>query len=39
VADQVGWLAEAGFDVTVVWEEGDLAVIVGLAPLLSSRVQ
>jgi tRNA (cmo5U34)-methyltransferase len=27
VADQVGWLAEAGFDVTVVWEEGDLAVI------------
>jgi tRNA threonylcarbamoyl adenosine modification protein (Sua5/YciO/YrdC/YwlC family) len=32
VRDQVRWLAEAGFDVTVVWEEGDLAVIVGLAP-------
>jgi len=27
VADQVRWLAEAGFDVTVLWEEGDLAVI------------
>ena len=29
VADQVRWLSEAGFDVYVTWEEGDLAVIVG----------
>jgi L-threonylcarbamoyladenylate synthase len=29
VADQVRWMSEAGFDVCVTWEEGDLAVIVG----------
>jgi tRNA threonylcarbamoyl adenosine modification protein (Sua5/YciO/YrdC/YwlC family) len=27
VADQLGWLSEAGFSPRVVWEEGDLAVI------------
>jgi len=29
VADQLQWLADAGFDATVVWSEGDLAVLVG----------
>jgi L-threonylcarbamoyladenylate synthase len=29
IADQVRWLADAGFSVEVSWEEGDLAVIVG----------
>jgi tRNA threonylcarbamoyl adenosine modification protein (Sua5/YciO/YrdC/YwlC family) len=29
VADQVHWMARRGFDVEVVWEERDLAVIVG----------
>ena len=30
VADQVQWLQEAGFgEIEVVWEQGDLAVIVG----------
>lgn len=28
VADQVGWLTAAGFEPRVVWEQGDLAVIV-----------
>jgi hypothetical protein len=27
VADQLGWLDEAGFDATVVWSERDLAVM------------
>jgi tRNA (cmo5U34)-methyltransferase len=27
VADQLGWLGEAGFDATVVWSERDLAVV------------
>jgi SAM-dependent methyltransferase len=32
VADQVQWLQEAGFgEIEVVWEEGDLAVVVGRA--------
>jgi SAM-dependent methyltransferase len=31
VADQVRWLRDAGFDVEVAWEDGDLAVIVGRA--------
>jgi tRNA (cmo5U34)-methyltransferase len=26
--DQLRWLAEAGFDASVVWQDGDLAVIV-----------
>jgi tRNA threonylcarbamoyl adenosine modification protein (Sua5/YciO/YrdC/YwlC family) len=29
VNDQVRWMSEAGFDVSVAWEQGDLAVIVG----------
>jgi tRNA threonylcarbamoyl adenosine modification protein (Sua5/YciO/YrdC/YwlC family) len=29
VADQLRWLADAGFEPDVVWERGDLAVIVG----------
>jgi L-threonylcarbamoyladenylate synthase len=29
VADQIRWMREAGFDASVAWEEGDLAVIVG----------
>jgi tRNA (cmo5U34)-methyltransferase len=29
VADQLRWLADAGFEPEVVWERGDLAVIVG----------
>ncbi|HEY2650920.1 MAG TPA: Sua5/YciO/YrdC/YwlC family protein [Solirubrobacteraceae bacterium] len=28
VADQLGWLADAGFESRVAWEQGDLAVIV-----------
>jgi tRNA (cmo5U34)-methyltransferase len=28
VAEQVGWLLDAGFAVSVVWEEGDLALLV-----------
>jgi tRNA threonylcarbamoyl adenosine modification protein (Sua5/YciO/YrdC/YwlC family) len=28
VADQLGWLTDAGFEARVVWEAGDLAVIV-----------
>ena len=46
VADQLRWLSEVGFEATVVWEEGDLAVIVADVPgnrppnpVLSSRVQ
>jgi tRNA (cmo5U34)-methyltransferase len=31
VADQLRWLADAGFDPSVVWEEDDLAVIVAAA--------
>lgn len=31
VSDQVRWMTEAGFDVSVRWEEDDLAVIVGRA--------
>jgi tRNA threonylcarbamoyl adenosine modification protein (Sua5/YciO/YrdC/YwlC family) len=31
LADQLKWLADAGFDVEVAWEERDLAVIVGTA--------
>jgi len=27
LAQQLGWLAEAGFDASVVWAEGDLAVV------------
>jgi tRNA (cmo5U34)-methyltransferase len=30
LADQLHWLAEAGFDPAVVWEHGDLAVIVAI---------
>jgi L-threonylcarbamoyladenylate synthase len=29
IADQLGWLGEAGFNPAVVWRAGDLAVIVG----------
>lgn len=29
VRDQLRWLAEAGFEARVIWERGDLAVIVG----------
>ena len=32
VAEQLSWLADAGFDARVVWEEGDLAVLVGDVP-------
>ena len=28
IADQLVWLADAGFDARVVWERGDVAVIV-----------
>jgi hypothetical protein len=28
VSEQLRWLADAGFDAAVVWERGDLAVIV-----------
>ncbi|MCP9488461.1 MAG: 2-succinyl-5-enolpyruvyl-6-hydroxy-3-cyclohexene-1-carboxylic-acid synthase [Solirubrobacteraceae bacterium MAG38_C4-C5] len=28
IADQLGWLQDAGFDATVAWEEGDLTVLV-----------
>ena len=31
LADQLRWLREAGFDASVVWEEGDLAVILASA--------
>ena len=31
VADQLGWLAVAGFEPQLVWEEGDLAVFSGVA--------
>jgi hypothetical protein len=27
LADQIRWLAEAGFEPQVVWEQGDLAVV------------
>jgi hypothetical protein len=27
LADQIRWLAEAGFEPRVVWEQGDLAVV------------
>ena len=30
VDDQLAWLRQAGFDATVVWAEGDLAVLVAL---------
>jgi tRNA (cmo5U34)-methyltransferase len=33
--DQVAWLREAGLDATVVWSEGDLAVIVAVRPSAS----
>ena len=29
VAEQLGWLRDAGFDAEATWEEGDLAVLVG----------
>jgi tRNA (cmo5U34)-methyltransferase len=29
VQDQLGWLADAGFDASVAWRHGDLAVMVG----------
>ena len=32
LADQLRWLEEAGFDATVRWTSGDLAVIVAVAP-------
>ncbi|MGZ4183158.1 MAG: Sua5/YciO/YrdC/YwlC family protein [Solirubrobacteraceae bacterium] len=32
LADQVGWLLDAGFDVRVCWESGDLAVVAADAP-------
>jgi L-threonylcarbamoyladenylate synthase len=32
LADQVAWLLDAGFDVRVVWESGDLAVVAADAP-------
>jgi tRNA (cmo5U34)-methyltransferase len=32
VSDQLGWLADAGFDARVSWAHGDLAVIVADAP-------
>ena len=31
VADQLRWLGDAGFDASVAWEQGDLAVIVAAA--------
>jgi tRNA (cmo5U34)-methyltransferase len=33
--EQVAWLREAGLDATVVWSEGDLAVIVAVRPSAS----
>jgi L-threonylcarbamoyladenylate synthase len=33
VSDQRHWLAEAGFEVHLAWESGDLAVLIGLAPV------
>jgi L-threonylcarbamoyladenylate synthase len=35
VSEQLRWLADAGFDADVAWEQGDLAVIVGV---LSDRL-
>jgi len=32
VADQLGWLADAGLDARVAWTRGDLAVLVAAAP-------
>ncbi len=32
VAEQLTWLAEAGFDARLHWQEGDLAVIIADAP-------
>jgi L-threonylcarbamoyladenylate synthase len=32
LADQVGWLRDAGFEVRVCWESGDLAVVAADAP-------
>ncbi len=32
VADQLGWLADAGFDAECVWTEGDLAVVSAAKP-------
>jgi L-threonylcarbamoyladenylate synthase len=32
LADQVGWLRDAGFEVRVCWESGDLAVVAAEAP-------
>jgi tRNA (cmo5U34)-methyltransferase len=34
--EQVAWLREAGLDATVVWSEGDLAVIVAVRPSASA---
>jgi tRNA (cmo5U34)-methyltransferase len=31
VADQLTWLADAGFDARLVWASGDLAVLVAVA--------
>jgi L-threonylcarbamoyladenylate synthase len=31
VADQLAWLADAGFDARLVWESGDLAVLLAVA--------
>ena len=33
LADQLRWLEEAGFDATVRWTSGDLAVVVAVAGL------
>jgi tRNA (cmo5U34)-methyltransferase len=33
--EQLDWLADAGFDASVVWAEGDLAVIVAVRPSAS----
>jgi tRNA (cmo5U34)-methyltransferase len=35
VDDQLAWLRQAGFDATVVWAEGDLAVLVAVRPSAS----
>ncbi len=32
-AEQVGWLRDAGLDVTVVWTQGDLAVLASDRPV------
>jgi tRNA (cmo5U34)-methyltransferase len=32
LADQLGWLADAGFEARVSWADGDLAVVVAQAP-------